>query len=524
MFTGTLAMLHRAIRMDARLLRTHLFRFGFAALVYFALIYAQASTAFTLVGAPGLKLFETMTWLNVILISLAGVSFFATAITEEKEEDTLGLLKMAGVDPLGILLGKSTSRLVGAMLLLLVQFPFLLLAITLGGVTLTQVLAAYCSLTAYMVLLANGGLLCSVLFRRGGLASSVTALVILLYLLAAVGIRFITLGLTTGGVIAYLGATAETLDRTARWWEDASIAFRINEIMTTGFVGQAVGFQVGFSLAGSLVFFVLAWAGFNRFTRDTHVTRGTRSDLLAPLVRLGYRRRSRPGKYILAWKEFHFVAGGMPVQIVKFVAYGLLTGTIFWAAERYYNYPFARAGEFVAGAMLAVIVIESGLYASVLFHDEWRDHTLPLLAMLPLRTTNILYSKTAGCAPALIPALFWLVAGCIIWPDGLEQILKCLILPSRWFFGLTWLLYLTLTVFFSLVVRWGALPLALAVMAGGTLCAGICGSPVLVLFNASNQGAGPSEFGIALVDFVIGLLIVLLQTDVRRRIEIASSQ
>jgi ABC-type transport system involved in multi-copper enzyme maturation permease subunit len=523
MFSGTLAMLQRAIRLDARLLRTHLFRLGFALLVYFSLIYAQLASR-TLLGAPGLKLFETMTWLNVILISLAGVSFFATAITEEKEEETLGLLKMAGVDPLGILLGKSTSRLVGAMLLLLVQFPFTLLAITLGGVTLTQVLAAYCSLTAYMVLLANVGLLCSVAFRRGGMASSVTGILILLYMMSAVVIRFVALGLTTGGVIARSGSTADTLEGAAHWWADASIAFRINEITTTGFAGQPVGFQVGFSLVGSLVSFVLAWVGFNRFTRETHVTRRTDTDLLAPLVRLGRRRRSRPGKYLLAWKEFHFVAGGMPVQIVKFLTYGILTGTIFWAAERYYNYPFARAGEFVADAMLAAIIAESGLYASVLFHDEWRDRTLPLLSMLPLRTTNILYSKMAGCAPALIPALFWLVAGCIIWPEGLEQIVKCLILPSRWFFVLTWLLYLTLTVFFSLVVRWGALPLALAVMAGGGICAGMCGSPVIMLITAANQGTSPSEMGFLFVDVVIGVLIVLLQTDVRRRIEIASSQ
>ena len=74
-------------------------------------------------------------------------------------------------------LGKSTSRLLGAILLLLVQLPFTLLAITLGGVTLNQVIAAYFSLMAYMVLLANVGLLCSVIKRRGGSSSSVTLLV-----------------------------------------------------------------------------------------------------------------------------------------------------------------------------------------------------------------------------------------------------------------------------------------------------------------------------------------------------------
>ena len=39
MFTGTLALLHRALRLDARLLRTHLFRVGFAALATFMSLY-----------------------------------------------------------------------------------------------------------------------------------------------------------------------------------------------------------------------------------------------------------------------------------------------------------------------------------------------------------------------------------------------------------------------------------------------------------------------------------------------------
>ena len=81
--------------------------------------------------------------------------FFATAITEEKEEGTLGLLKMAGISRVSILLGKSTSRLITAILLFLVQLPFTLLAITLGGVTLGQIFAAYWALLAYMLLVAH---------------------------------------------------------------------------------------------------------------------------------------------------------------------------------------------------------------------------------------------------------------------------------------------------------------------------------------------------------------------------------
>jgi len=522
MFSGTLAMLHRALRLDARLTRTHLFRLSFALLVYGALIYSQAISA-SLLGAPGLKLFETMTYLNLILISLAGVSFFATAITEEKELDTLGLLKMAGIDPLGILLGKSTSRLLGTILLLLVQLPFTLLAITLGGVTLGQVLAAYCSLTAYMVLLANVGLLCSVVFRRGGTASAVVVLFLMAYFAAPSVVRGLELGLVNSGLIAGRSASAAQVEQFADWCEKISVAYRLGEIMTTGFADRPVGIQVVFSLTMAAVLFGIAWGGFNRFTRGADVAITVRSDVFAQLVKTGQKRRSRPGRNALEWKEFHFVTGGLPLQIVKFVLYGLISGAILWAADRYYDYPLSRAAEFVVQAMLGAIVLESGLYASVVFHDEWRDRTLPLLTMLPIRSSRIVRSKIVGCAPALIPAIFWLFAGCAIWPDGPVQIVKSL-LPSRMFFGLVWLLFLTLTAFFSMVVRWGALPLAIAVMAGGGFVASCCGSPMIMLLSASNRETTASEGGFVLVDLVIGVLIVLLQVDVHRRVEIASSQ
>jgi ABC-type transport system involved in multi-copper enzyme maturation permease subunit len=521
MFAGTLAMLHRALRLDARLLRTHIFRVSFAGLMYLSLIYAWASSS--MVGAPGLRLFETMTYLNLVLISLAGISFFATAITEEKEEDTLGLLMLAGINPLGILLGKSTSRLLGTILLLLVQLPFTLLAITLGGVTLDQVVAAYCALMAYMVLLANVGLLCSVVYRRGGTASGITALFLIGYFAASGVINGLQFGLIHGGLIASRGEIDRYFDKASNWCSDASVFYRVQTIMRTGFAESPLGFQVGFSLAGAVAFFAVAWIGFHRFTRDSKSGSGPRVELLARFVGLGRGRRSRPAGRPVAWKEFHFVAGGLPVQLAKFVVYGMVSALVFWAADRYYGYPLSSAGQYVAWTMLGFIVAESSMYASVMFHDEWRDRTLPLLTMLPIKPSSILTSKMAGCVPALIPALLWLLVGCAIWPDGPEELVKCLFQPSRWFFALVLLLFLTLTIFFSMVVRWGALPLALAVMAGGAFVSSCCGAPIFGLLSASRE-AGSAEVGFFLVDAVIATLIFGLQFDVRRRLEIASAQ
>ncbi|HLJ09982.1 MAG TPA: ABC transporter permease [Planctomycetaceae bacterium] len=522
MFAGTLAMLHRALRVDARLWRTHVFRFSFAFLIYIG-VWLTRQTSFS-VGAPGLRLFEAMTWLNVALIVLAGISFFATAITEEKELETLGLLKLAGIDPLGILLGKSTSRLLGAILLLLVQFPFILLAITLGGVTIEQVIAAYCSLAAFLVLMANLGLFCSVAFRRGGTASIVTLVVLIVYFAAPYAIGTIKLGFINGAVIAPNGAIAKGFDRAALWCNDASLVTRLRETMRTGFIEQPIGFQVLVSLAGAAAVFAAAWLGFNYFTSDSKTERRPRADLHGRFIGLLRRRRSRPERRALVWKEYQFVVGGLPMQLAKLLIYGLIAAATLWASERYYNYPMSLAAQYVVVGMLTAIVLESSLYASVIFHDEWRDHTLPILAMLPVRAPAIISSKIVGCAPGLIPALIWLIVGCAVWPDGLEEAVKFVLLPSRWFFVLVWLLFLTLIAFFSLVVRWGALPLALLVMALAAVVTSLCGSPIILLLQLVNRQSGVAEGGFVFVDAVIGLLIFGLQFDLRRRLEIASSQ
>src|SRR5262245_16371790 len=130
MFRGISALLERSLRIDARSWQTHVARLGLMLGIYLSLSFAYATSG--MFGAPGLRFFEANVFLNVIFLTLLGVGFFSTAITEEKEEDTLGLMLMAGISPLGLLIGKLGGRLVQALLLILVQYPFTLLAITMG--------------------------------------------------------------------------------------------------------------------------------------------------------------------------------------------------------------------------------------------------------------------------------------------------------------------------------------------------------------------------------------------------------
>lgn len=164
MFHGALALLERSLRTDARSLQSHLVRLGLMVSIYVALVFV--SIIAQQFGAPGLRFFSAIVYLNVACLTLLGISFFSTTITEEKEEDTLGLMLMAGISPLSLLIGKLGGRLAAALLLIAIQYPFTLLAITMGGVSPAQVQAVYVGLGSYMVLLAGGGLLCSTLAPR----------------------------------------------------------------------------------------------------------------------------------------------------------------------------------------------------------------------------------------------------------------------------------------------------------------------------------------------------------------------
>jgi len=128
-----LALFERSLRLETRSALICWSRAGLLVVILLVLYTIQSLARIGWYGAPGLHFLQELVWVNLVFITLAGLSYFASAITEEKEEMMLGLLRMTDLNPVAILLGKSTSRLVGALLLLLVQAPFILLAVALAA-------------------------------------------------------------------------------------------------------------------------------------------------------------------------------------------------------------------------------------------------------------------------------------------------------------------------------------------------------------------------------------------------------
>src|SRR5262245_6752644 len=106
MFRGTLTLLMRSLRLDARQRRAHAVRIISIGVTFWLLVAAHINTAG--LGSPGLQFFSLICNLCLGLITVAGVGFFSSSITEEKESGTLPLLLLAGVPAAAVLVGKST--------------------------------------------------------------------------------------------------------------------------------------------------------------------------------------------------------------------------------------------------------------------------------------------------------------------------------------------------------------------------------------------------------------------------------
>lgn len=463
-FGGTTALMVRSLRVEQRLLRTYLIRLAFVLTLYIVLTMSHnMASAFS---APGLMFFWLIVRIDFIFITLAACSWFCTTITEEKEEMTLGLLLMAGVNPISIVLGKHVPRLISALMLLVSQMPFLLLAITLGGVTVRQILAAFIALASYLLMISSVGLLMSVLSPRSSSASSRMASLLFVYFL----IPGFASAVIAGGVAQGWWSRADMLVWLVKPVADALVETNVWHVLSgtvsTGFSDPFFTTPVVVNFVAAAVFFGLAWLMFAPLTRNEKSATPGRGFLhmrLSPLRRWG---TSRAWNFALAWKDFHFIAGGLLMLVFKVLFYTGMVALIIYLARRID--PTARFTREDAGNILMVVTgaaffVELTAYASRIFLEEIKWRTLPMLVLLPKSIAEVAYGKVVGCGLALMPAMGLFVVGGVLSPDELGEFLNnTLSEPGFWYSLASYVFWLHVAVLLSLYVKWGALPLTFA--------------------------------------------------------------
>ncbi len=442
-------------------MRFHLLRLAIAVGIVLALWASCESMNYR--EAPGRDLLETLGWANFWAVTIAGVLLFAPTITEEKEDQTLGLLRMTGIGPASLLLGKALPQLVQLLLILIVQLPLVWLTLTLGGVDWPLMMNVYLVVFTQLMGVVALSMLASVMMRTSGGAVVLAAALVFFWMF------FGTTGvLILWDVIWYatgIGAGASGMGELAPLYP----VFQMEALLRSGATVSGTSWTVAASLTlTGLVSLFCVWS-FNYWnphestqtelewmqekwlrTWDwlTHFRQarpsvgttlavpvqpvspsdagpvGTAPKAVPQLVDgppSGRRRRSyRSWQNALAWKEYFLLGGGRTGFRVRFtiavlgvigimllvsnLAYALL---IWGSASDLNPNWFQQATEAIMGCSVWVFGIDL-IYLTVnLFASELRRQTWESLQLLPLSLGTICRRKILGAACHLVP---WVVA------------------------------------------------------------------------------------------------------------------
>lgn len=479
---GTMALAVRSLREDARLVRSYGMRLLMVGLLFFMLFQTQRMSQW--MGAPGLQLFQQVCIVNALFICLAGISFFSSVISEEKEDMTLGLLRMTDLNPVSILLGKAGSRIVGGVILILTQLPFTLLSITLGGVSFGQIIAAFAALLAFMFALANLAMLVSVIVTR---TRSAAGIMFLLMLVFFIGPHILQAWLRSqwlvGRALVIPGAPGgpwwlATMEKFAEGCIAASPFSRINQISLTGFNESPGCFQVYVSLAAGAAFFLLSWLVFNRFNAQEHAPNPGPGRLGAGSRRWMARRRKRgrrAWRFAVVWKDFIFTTGGRAGFVARMIVYAVIAGLTRWSFGRLDPQDTPSLPDILLSIGWIGMACELLVIASRVFHEEVRWRTLSTLVLLPTSVARLAYTKVAGCLVSLAPLVIVFTLGAALDRQEFAHYFDYYTGEKWfWFCVLDYIMALHLAALLSIHLKWGAIAAAATIILVGHMLAGGC--------------------------------------------------
>jgi hypothetical protein len=469
-----LALFVRALRQTTKAPSTYLLR-GCIALIVLLLLWS-AHESLSWAGAAGRRFFSMLIGANYFFVTLIGLGSFASAIAEEKEEGTLGLMCMANLSPVAILFGKSTSRLGIVFLLFMVQVPFAFLAVTLGGVSQTQILTAFILLGTFLFALANVSLFFSVLLPRSSRAAIMTIGLGIGYSLACASPFFLREWLIHKKNYPMTDPTVVTLQSVGDWLWSVHPAYHFGILLEGGFLSLEIWRSVIVHICVGLAFFTLSLLIFERCCGSEAGYAGEGGKRKWRWRWLG--RPKRALKHAITWKDFHFAMGGRISIVLRCFLYVSIVIGSTWLFEELDDRKSVAYTAWFFG--LAMCHVELAFLALLAWGPEaWGQHIGSLVAT-PRGLGRMNVEKLKAALIAILPSISLLVLAMAIGganfiddiliepfkqrypgPGGMPIMFWHVIRIAQWIlqFGVL----LALIVNLSLRLKWTALPAALGI-------------------------------------------------------------
>ena len=481
------AFLIRSLRQESRFVSHHVMRAGLAALILL-LFFSRLATFSMSAGVGGAFASNVMRCCYWFVTLLGGI-YFSAAIVEEKEEQTLALLKMTGASPAAILLGKSGPRLVSVLLLLLLVTPFLLLAITLGGVLPRGLFSATLGILTYSVMFCQLGLLTSVVSRDFPRAFSKTIIAwllleflpfwawaiseVALYLSrfgsSAAAESYLKITGSVSGTYEWTQFTLAWLHQNLQWlggWTDDLVLHGNLTIYMAEFGNAGVWEpQMTAHLILAVVFFCISWLLFEPCTSRV-VAEG--HDGPRKLTRR-VRPPRRAGSKALAWKSWRHSAGGWLWFFIRLIGAPVTVCCIVLGIAIVIDEsvsPWVLAGTLIISGIV-IFVGSAAILLDRVFNTEVRDKTLGSLLMLPVSRNSLCGRLILGLLPSIAASTSCSFCGLILlgFLEGVDSRAVGEALTSAWFYQV---------MLMGVTTVWFGLYLSIRLRYGGMLLAIIC--------------------------------------------------
>lgn len=371
---------------------------------------------------------------HLALSALFTPGYVASALTEEKERNTLEALMATDLSSREIVLSKLLVRLANLGLMLLTGLPILAMLQVMGGVDPDFMMVGYVAILFFTITLACLAISNSVRCRRSRDAIMATYMELAAYLVLTSGLFLLTRTSAAPGTLnlGFVRLDPVHLLQIASAGNPILGLERVVEHTATGGnLSQVLGqVMADFLLFHVTVSLVLAGDAVRRFRE------AFRKQTYGQMVKdRNHRLRLRPsmGNWPLLWKEVFTETASKPSRfrrmlMLAFIAASFFPILVFEAnprlsarapsrlnqiAEFYHGYANI-AGCIILCALLIRVVVQ----AALVFSRERDQQTMDSLLTCPVSSPSIIGAKWLGCMLSVRKLWLWLA---VVWTIGVSM-------------------------------------------------------------------------------------------------------
>ena len=387
--------------------QTYLSRTILLLILFFFMVPFSASDP-----SSGLSFFRFLISLNFIYATFYACNTFASVISNEKEQGTLGLLMLTPRHPISIIAAKVIPPFTEVLFTFLIELPLLLICIALGGIDSEQIYQIIILLPIHTFFIMGVGVFFSNLLNSSKAAFSATFLCV---------VAFYFIPITIDQIFKILGPAYPNLGLHEKL-KFTNTTYLLFDILRFKDCWELIGYFAIFSFISTTFLIFISLKILERTNLTTSIKSTSNSK-----GKNSVNRIRRAWKTAIVGKDFH-ASGGKRFLILKVISYPLISLALIYAISDLKQSNLEDILSFLALIHLCAAAMEILLYASQTFFNEVKQTQLSSLQMLPISN----YQKIKAIFIQSCVPMIYAFCYCIISPKNILSVFSAFSKPQTY--------------------------------------------------------------------------------------------